>query len=93
MKKVMQFLRGLIYENGQPSRTGLIGLTGWLAFLIGSFYLLVKGQRWDNYETFATFTAGGGALTQIANKYINSKLNSPADKFPNKGDQQCQGQP
>lgn len=85
MGKVVQFFRGLIYENGQPSRTGLIALTGWLAFLLGSFYLLAKGQRWDNYETFATFTAGGGAVTQVANKLINSKYNSNPGQFPDKG--------
>ena len=32
---------------------------------------------WGNYETFATMTGGGSAATQIANKLINSKYNTP----------------
>ena len=30
-----------------------------------------------DYDTFASLTGGGGAATQIANKLINSKFNTP----------------
>ena len=73
LKKIMY---GLLYENDQLSLTRVLAITGWLAFLLVSFYLAYKGISWQNYETFSTWTGGGGAATQIANKFINSKYNS-----------------
>lgn len=67
----------LLFENGELSATKVLAISGWLAFLIVSAYLVYKGNTWGNYETFSTMTAGGGAATQIANKFINSKYNSP----------------
>lgn len=72
----MKWVEMLLYENGTLSLTRLLAVTGWLAFLGVSFYLVWRGVSWDNYETFASLTAGGGAATQIANKFINSKYNS-----------------
>lgn len=63
-------------EKGEYSLTRILAVVGFLSFLIGSIYLIYKGQTWGNYETFATMTGGGGAVTQIANKLINSKYNT-----------------
>jgi hypothetical protein len=67
----------VLKEGGRYSLTRLFALVGFIAFLIGSVYLIYKGQTWGNYETFATMTGGGSAATQIANKLINSKYNTP----------------
>ena len=63
-------------EKGEYSLTRILAVVGFLSFLVGSVYLIYKGQTWGNYETFATMTGGGGAVTQIANKLINSKYNT-----------------
>nr|DAK02382.1 MAG TPA: hypothetical protein [Caudoviricetes sp.] len=70
----------ILKEGGVYSLTRILSVIGFVAFLIGSCYLIYKGQTWGNYETFATMTGGGSAATQIANKLINSKYNSsPGD--------------
>lgn len=63
-------------EKGEYSLTRILAVVGFLSFLIGSIYLIYKGQTWGNYETFATWTGGGGAATQVANKFINSRYNT-----------------
>lgn len=67
----------ILKEGGHYSLTRIISVIGFLVFIGGSAYLIYKGMTWGNYETFATFTGGGGAATQIANKLINSKYNTP----------------
>lgn len=74
MKK---FIINLLYENGEPSLTRIMTLTAFLAFLVGSAFLLFKGQRWEHYETFAAATAGGGVGGQLANKLMNLSKGSP----------------
>lgn len=66
----------MLKEGGVYSLTRILAVIGFAAFLIGSCYLIYKGQTWGNYETFATMTGGGSAATQIANKLINSKFNT-----------------
>lgn len=73
MGKITEMLK----EGGVYSLTRTLSIVSFLVFLVGSCYLLWKGQTWGNYETFATMTGGGGAVTQIANKLINSRFNSP----------------
>lgn len=65
-------------ENGVYSFTRLLATVGYVTFIIGSFYLMYKGVTWGNYETFAIMTGGGGAVTQMVNKFINSKFNTGA---------------
>ena len=73
---MINFLKSLIYENNQPSLTRIISIVSIIQFMYGSFYLLLSGQTWAHYESFASFTAGGGLATQVANKFVNSKYNS-----------------
>jgi len=73
----MKILKALLYENGNLSLTRSLAAAGFLAFLAGSFYLMYKGITWGNYDTFSTFTGGGGMATQLGNKFINSRYNSP----------------
>lgn len=80
----MKYVKMLLYENNELSLTRVLAISGWLAFLIVSFILVYKGVSWQNYETFSTMTAGGGAATQVANKFINSKYNSPAGGYKEK---------
>ena len=82
MRKI---IRDLLYERGRLSLTRVLAFAGFAAFLAGSFVLLWKGTRWDNYETFATFTGGGGATTQLANKFLNSRYNSNPGESYDKG--------
>lgn len=72
-----RFFQALFYENGSVSLTRAIAGVGLLAFLVVSFYLAFTGLHWDDYGTFASYTGGGGTVTQLANKFINSKYNSP----------------
>ena len=73
IKNIKNFFFEILHEDGEWSLTRVIAFVGLAAFLIVSFYLAYKGLRWDNYETFATMTGGGGIGTQIANKFITSK--------------------
>lgn len=75
-------IKNLLNENDKLSLTRFIAITAWISFLVVSFYLVVSGREWSQYETFATFTAGGGAILRITDKYIGKKYNSE------KGDQE-----
>lgn len=72
----MKYLKMLLYENNELSLTRCITVIAWAAFLAVSFYLVYTAQSWGNYDTFAFLTGGGGATTQVLNKFINSKYNS-----------------
>lgn len=74
-------IKNLLTDNEKVSLTRLIAITAWLTFLIASIYLMIAGKEWVHYEVFATFTAGGGCITRVADKYLNKKYNSE------KGDQ------
>lgn len=78
---VKTFLIQLLYEAQQPSLTRCLAIIGYAAFLAGTAYLMLKGQRWEHYETFATITGGGGAGLQAVNKYINSKYNTTEGNY------------
>lgn len=91
MDKIWGFLKGLLYENGVPSRTGLCGV---LTVLIPLFvwagvtiYLVWTKETFSHYTdmTVGVFGASvsGGALA-VGNKWINSKFNSLDGLFPDK---------
>lgn len=73
---MLEKIKEMLKEKNEYSLTRLLAVISFAAFLIASFYLIVKGQTWGNYETFATVAGGGGAVTQIANKLINSTKNT-----------------
>lgn len=81
LDKIKLFIIGLIYENNEPSLTRIMTILAFLAFLVGSAYLILKGQKWDHYESFATLTGGGGVGGQLANKFMNLSKGS-ADNQP-----------
>lgn len=80
----MNILRMLLYEDGALSLTRTITAVAWIAFLGVSIYLVYTQQAWANYDTFAAFTGGGGATTQVVNKFINSKYNTAPGTYAQK---------
>lgn len=66
----------MMFENGGLSLTRVISLLFVLLFIGVTIYLVFFDFRWDHYETLATMAAGGGPMTQVANKFINSKYNT-----------------
>ena len=75
----------LMYENGGLSLTRTISVLFVLLFIGVTIYLVFFDFRWDHYETLATMAAGGGPMTQVANKFINSKYNSDIGTYERKG--------
>lgn len=73
MKRLFEML---MFENGGLSLTRTISMLFVLLFIGVTLYLVFFDARWDHYETLATMAAGGGPMTQVANKFINSKYNS-----------------
>ena len=74
----------LLYEDDCMSLTRVMAVACFFLFAAVSIYLVVRGASWSNYETFATLTGGGGAVTQLGNKLINSRLNSIPGSFESK---------
>lgn len=72
----------ILKEGGVYSLTRIIAVVGFVAFLVGSAYLMWRGISWTGYDTFASLTGGGGAATQVVNKFINSKYNSNSGEIP-----------
>lgn len=66
----------ILKEGGIYSLTRILSLISYVFFVIITLYLVFKGQTWGNYDVFAMTTAGGGLITQIGNKYCNSKYNT-----------------
>ena len=75
----------LMYENGGLSLTRTISVLFVLLFIGVTIYLVSFDFRWDHYETLATMAAGGGPMTQVANKFINSKYNTDIGTYERKG--------
>ena len=75
-RKMCVFWEAMINENGVPSLTRAISIIAFVAFLVASFYLMIQGQKWEHYDTFAYITGGGGTGAQVVNKFINSKYNN-----------------
>lgn len=79
----MKYIKMLLYEKGNLSLNRVIAASGWVAFLVISFYLAATGKAMQNYDSFCIWAAGGGAGAALANKAINSTQNSPRGEFPN----------
>ena len=84
MKRIREWARMLFYENGELSYTRLISAIFVIAFLAVSVYLVLTHTYWQNYDTFASLTGGGGGATQLVNKFINSKYNSVQGGYDSK---------
>ena len=66
----------MFYEDDYLSLTRVLAFSGYMLFALGSIYLLVFNIDWNGYSTFSSYTGGGGAALQFANKFINSKYNT-----------------
>ena len=82
MKRILEML---MYENGELSLTRTISVLFVFLFIGVTIYLVFFDFRWDHYETLATMAAGGGPMTQVANKFINSKYNTDIGTYERKG--------
>jgi hypothetical protein len=71
-----KLFKGMMFENDTLSLTRVMSVTGYIAFIVGSIYLMINNISWDGYATFAGYTGGGGAALQFGNKLVNSKYNS-----------------
>ena len=84
MRRIKQWGRMLFYENDELSYTRVISAIFVIAFLTVSVYLVLTHTYWQNYDTFASLTGGGGGATQLVNKFINSKYNSVQGGYDSK---------
>lgn len=84
MERIKQWGRMLFYENEELSYTRVISAIFVIAFLAVSAYLVLTHTYWQNYDTFASLTGGGGGATQLVNKFINSKYNSMPGGYDSK---------
>ena len=82
MKRILEML---MYENGGLSLTRTISVLFVLLFIGVTINLVFFDFRWEHYETLATMAAGGGPMTQVANKFINSKYNTDIGTYERKG--------
>lgn len=76
MKKFFKALFEMLKEDGLPSLNRFESAIGFIAFIVGSGYLIYNNIEWGNYDTFAMVTGGGSTAVAIGNKYINSKYNT-----------------
>lgn len=79
--KIIEFCKGLFYEDGTPSLTRTLAVLYFILFAAVSIYLVIKATPWQYYDTFAALAGGGGVASQVGNKFINSKYNSGAGTF------------
>lgn len=84
MDRIKRWSIMLFYENGELSYTRLISAIFVIAFLGVSIYLVLTHTYWQNYDTFASLTGGGGGAAQLVNKFINSKYNSMPGGYDSK---------
>ena len=84
---MIQFLKDLLYENGKPSRTGIIGLLIALVplavWVFITLYCLFEKYTFPHYDSMSIAVFGGsagGAITVAYNKYINATKNSEEGK-------------
>ena len=71
-----RIISSCFFEDGNLSLTRVLAFTGYIVFIIGSFYLMYENKHWEDYSVFASYTGGGGLALQFGNKFVNSKYNS-----------------
>lgn len=67
----------ILKEGGYLSFTRVLSLVAFVFFIIVTAYLVLQGETWGHYETFAYMTCGGALGLQGFNKHVNSKFNTP----------------
>lgn len=67
----------ILKESGILSYTRVLTLIAFAFFIIVTSYLVLMGETWGHYETFAYMTCGGALGLQGYNKHVNSKYNTP----------------
>ena len=67
----------ILKEGGLLSFTRVLSLVAFVFFIVVTSYLVLKGETWGHYETFAYMTCGGALGLQGFNKHVNSKFNTP----------------
>lgn len=82
-----QFFIDLFYENGKPSRTGiiafLIAVLPLIVWIYVTLYCLFHRYTFPHYDSMSIAVFGGsagGAITIAYNKYINATKNSEDGK-------------
>jgi hypothetical protein len=68
---------GILKEGGNYSLTRILAIINYVGFWVVTAYLIIASKTWGHYEVFAVMTLGGGATTQLYNKWVNSKYNTP----------------
>ena len=68
----------ILKEGGYFSFTRVLSLVAFVYFIIVTAYLVLQGETWGHYETFAYMTCGGALGLQGFNKHVNSKFNTPS---------------
>lgn len=66
----------MLKEDGRLSLTRVLPALGYAVFLVVSIFLALTQKNWPNYGSFAMAT-GGAVIVQLANKWVNSKYNTP----------------
>lgn len=66
----------ILKEGGVYSLTRIIAALNYVGFWVVTAYLLITTKTWGHYDVFAIITLGGGATTQLYNKWVNSKYNT-----------------
>lgn len=90
MNSIKDFLLKLICSgDGNISMLKFLAFFGYFVFSIGSLYLLVNNINWDSYPIFASYTGGGGAVLQFADKFMDSKYNSMPGSYPTYDGNKC----
>jgi len=70
---MVEFIKGLIYDDGKPSLMDTLSLASFILFAFGSIYLLIMNISWVHYDSFSNMTIGGGGLLK-ASKYISNTV-------------------
>lgn len=82
MDRIKTWLKMMLYENDKLSLTNFMIFVSFTTFILVSLYLLIMQIQFIYYSEFSTLTAGGGMITKLGNKFVNSKFNSPPNEPP-----------
>lgn len=92
------FIKGLLYEYGEPSLMRFLILADWILHLWGIHMAFYSGrqfgpEQWDILKVLIYGTTGGGIGMPIANKYYTSKNMSNPGRYITKSAPMREGDP